>query len=956
MSKKIEEIAGGLDLVIQNNEKIIKQMEEINQGYTSFDTELNKSAKKIIDSQKKLSGANETERKQLEDNAKAADRIVKARENYKKALSENEKEIRTIKKTQRELIKQQELEKKVVDSAEGSYDQLSAQYALAKRQLNAMSKEERSATESGKALEAEAKAIRDEMKELQEATGNNALKVGDYTMVNEALSKQLSEMPGLLGNVSGGVDSLKQRFIQLLKNPIVAVLAAVSAALIGLFKAFKSTRSGSLLLENSMTTISSTMDVAKSRVRNYTAEVSENVKKQGFWKTAWQEINKAVNPAVAAMEAAEKQTEDGTKSFAEQVKTVKELSKEIIALNDAYIDIENESLIRIANLQAEADLLSIVADDDSKSMAEMIKARNRLMKVEVERAKEAEKLTQERLKVSELEIEKAIELNHLRRTDTGELISVTKEGIEIEKAYSEVKVQAIQASNEVIRVEAENAQKRRMIELDVFEQRLDLLLDVADRQKTINEQQIADDRLSLSERVDILEQTDKLIQDSFNDQMDLFEADLGVNLDRQKLMNLNNQEIVEYAEGLEMSERATNRLREVIMERRQAVNDLAVAERDLTEKTYQAQLEAFDNATELAILRAKNAEATELQITTMTIEAQIARYRKELELSKKFNKQISDTEIAIIEEKIKELQGKLDDEVEGRNFWEKLGFTEEEGSKIVGGLKDTYANIIQTLTTFADQRSELAQQNVDAANKEVESAENALDRQIELAELGYANNIQDAQRNLQLAQQTQTQAQEEQQKALQAKQRLETVEQGVSLITASANIIKTFSAIPIIGWALGIAAVGSMLAAFTASKVRAKKAAQFSEGGYEEIEGGTHASGNDTIFGYANHTELRAEKGESIGIFNARARKKYGRMLPDMVEDANKLRLEEKYTKAFDLDLLPIHTNKENFDSQDLKDIKKILSRMERQGRENTSTDKSGRRIEKRGNITKIIS
>lgn len=76
-------------------------------------------------------------------------------------------------------------------SAEGSYAKLSAQYALNTKALDKMSEEERKNTEAGRTLQQETLALRDKMKLLKEAQGNNTLSVGDYTnSILKAFDKQ----------------------------------------------------------------------------------------------------------------------------------------------------------------------------------------------------------------------------------------------------------------------------------------------------------------------------------------------------------------------------------------------------------------------------------------------------------------------------------------------------------------------------------------------------------------------------------------------------------------------------------------------------------------------------------------------------------------------------------------------------------------------------------------------
>lgn len=89
---------------------------------------------------------------------------------------------------------------KINQSAEGSYNRLSAQYSLNKIYLNNMTKAERENTGEGRKLVEQTKEIYEEMKRLQEATGKFQLNVGNYTQASDAIiayGDRLKESLGL---------------------------------------------------------------------------------------------------------------------------------------------------------------------------------------------------------------------------------------------------------------------------------------------------------------------------------------------------------------------------------------------------------------------------------------------------------------------------------------------------------------------------------------------------------------------------------------------------------------------------------------------------------------------------------------------------------------------------------------------------------------------------------------
>ena len=125
-----------------------------------------------------LSGATEEQRKAILENTEASDRLA---QEYTK-LAEQQLAAKTEKaKLTAASREEAQIAKLVVqynNSAEGSYNKLSAQYRLNKIALNEMSEAQRKNTEYGRKLEAETKAIYEEMNRLQKATGKSQLQVG----------------------------------------------------------------------------------------------------------------------------------------------------------------------------------------------------------------------------------------------------------------------------------------------------------------------------------------------------------------------------------------------------------------------------------------------------------------------------------------------------------------------------------------------------------------------------------------------------------------------------------------------------------------------------------------------------------------------------------------------------------------------------------------------------------
>lgn len=122
------------------------------------------------------------------------DPLAQAQEKLAYAQSEENRQLKLYSTQIREANQIAQLQATIANSAEGSYNRLSAQYALNKIRLNQMSAAEREAADSGKKLEAETNAIYQQMIKLQEATGNYRLSVGHYQKTWDGLGISISQV------------------------------------------------------------------------------------------------------------------------------------------------------------------------------------------------------------------------------------------------------------------------------------------------------------------------------------------------------------------------------------------------------------------------------------------------------------------------------------------------------------------------------------------------------------------------------------------------------------------------------------------------------------------------------------------------------------------------------------------------------------------------------------------
>lgn len=178
-----------------------------------------------------------------------------------------------------------------------------------------------------------------------------------------------------------------------------------------------------------------------------------------------------------------------------------------------------------------------------------------------------------------------------------------------------------------------------------------------------------------------------------------------------------------------------------------------------------------------------------------------------------------------------------------KGIWALLGVEDETGQD---RFKKAVSTILDSLNQLAEARVREARAAVEAAEEKVRAAESALNEEKKIAEDGHANNVSIRQLELTDAKKARDQALKEESKAKRAQILLDSVGQVSSLVSASADIFKSFAKIPIVGVPLAIAAIGLMFGTFAKVKADALKAAsvpKLRKGA--KIEGRTHEEGGE---------------------------------------------------------------------------------------------------------------
>lgn len=348
-------------------------------------------------------------------------------------------------------------------------------------------------------------------------------------------------------------------------------------------------------------------------------------------------------------------------------------------------------------------------------------------------------------------------------------------------------------------------------------------------------------------------------------------------------------------------------------------------------------------------------DRNERQKTLFRLQQEKARLEAILKLNKTAINKMTPEEIAAIKMTIAGIE-KETKRLGYDNFYELLGIGLDPGQQ--SALNTAIGSVKDSIGSLVDSWNAAAEAAINAANAQVNAAQRTLDAEIEARNAGYANEVETAQKELELAKKNQETALKEQRKAQKAQLAVDSITQASSLITASANIWKSLSVIPVVGPGLAAAALVTMWASFAAAKIKAVQVSkqnteQYGEGTVELLSGGSHQSGHDVDLGTKpDGTKRRAEGGEFFAVINKRNSRKYRNIIPDVIKSFNDGTFASRYMAAYDkLGNFALTTD----NGTDVSRLEKSVEEIRRQNETRIYTDSKGNTIFVYKNLTRKL-
>lgn len=575
-------------------------------------------------------------------------------------LEKENKSLRTdLKKTDEELAQENKTRTDLTKQMAKNQQQIGKEKAARKDNINVIQSEEKSinslkaenaklrkerdnttvATEEGRKkideLNEKINENNEIIKENTDALTQQKIGIGGYSDGIKQAVADLDQMPGATGRAANAGKGLLGVFKSILANPIGLILTLLVGTVALVTKAFKGTRTGSLVFRKGMADISSRIDIGLKKLGDFGRKIHDIFTSEEGIKGAFESAKESFSDwwqtvKTSGIRGALEKHAEAAKKLKNEVEELADLKKSLIDLKDTFIDIDAALSVDIANLNKLGDVHRTIADDVTKSFQDR------------EAAAEKARTTSEQAAIKEIDL--ARQRFTIAQQEVTIMEAKGKFDAELIQSRTDAQVTLIEAEKAYTLTVRENERQRSELKQDRLERELDFIIDVFDSQKTVNEKLIADDYRTYKERLAILEETWRLADESFDQQIKNIEQFTDKQIDVNKLLELNNQQSIEYIRTLGLSEIIEGRALEIIKERRLAVSDLNEAEtelnREMTERR-EAALERLSELNEEKLLRDTEILEEERDIR---IEFETERYESAIE-----NELLLDEELEAIE-------------------------------------------------------------------------------------------------------------------------------------------------------------------------------------------------------------------------------------------------------------------------------------------------------------------
>lgn len=993
------------DLVAPDNAitDLITQLQDLMKQYKETAGGIKAEAQQLVESIKKVSGATDDGRNATKQAATDADRLAKAQRDLAFAQSETAKEIAELKAAQNEANQINKLTVKLNNSAEGSYDRLSAQYSLNKIRINAMTQAERDQAEETEGLITKTRELYEEMKRMQEETGKHQLNVGNYPQVTAAVagySDKLTEAVGLnnafglsllaLGRggteskaiftaMGDGVKALGKSLMGLLTNPVFIAIAGIAGAgaafkwwydyNAGLVEATRLTqqftgKSGDNLkaYRNQVQAVADTFDKDFKEVL-----IASNAVAKQFGITADEALNLIQDGFVAGADA-NGEFLDTLKEYpayfkeagisADQFVAIVAQSNKAGIFSDKGVDAIKEANLRLREMTtATAEALDAIGISSVQVQEDLQSGAKTTFQVMQEVSQKLNELPESSAAVGTAIADifgGAGEDAGLQYLQTLKDISLNLDDVKSKAGIlGELQEKQLQSQ-----LELQNALAGLFDmtggNFETLQTRVKIFVNGALTGLITGVINLINYVVDLYNNSLFIRAAWQGIVVTFKNAFDTIGNLFGYFMDIIRSVGTTIKGVFtldwdELKEGLNGFAQALPKL--VNAQIQDVRENITEGIQDINNRLTPITIPVTVDDAEVEKVATQVANTVQKTVNSGTGVKPIERMLglTPIDTSHLQGKAVATTQTTLA------AVGKTVDEVaeeqktRGTDIYSMFGLNLDDNTK--AGIDASYQYAMDALNSFVDEYVAASDRKVERADREVDAAQKALEMEIEARNAGYAHNVATAQKELEMAKRNQEKALAEQKKAQKAQAAIQTIQQIGDMVTATAMIWGQ------LGFPWAIPALAIMWGSFAASKIKAAQLAKsesYGDGTVEMLVGGSHQSGNDIDLGTKpDGTRRRAEGGEFFAVINKRNSRKYRNIIPDVINSLNNGTFADKYMNAYaggDGVTLTVQNQ-----SSDLRELSDDVREIREQNKRRIFVDKDGNVIEIYKNLTRKI-
>ena len=528
------------------------------------------------------------------------DEQVKAKIRFQKANQAQKKEL------QDELILQ--------DKQAGTLEKLSAKNRQLRREREKLNLETEEGKKRLKEINEELDDNNEVIRENSDALKKQKLNVGNYT---ESIQEATGEIGGMIKGIKDSIEGIKDQAkafmiqaksadtsakkIRLIGKAIKASGIGLLIAMLGsVVSSLGDTREGVLAMQGTMQKATATISMLGSKIMDKFEAIGLKIEKtslkiQDFFGSGdmtESELEKRLIEIDARLEVLANKKYDPGAVFENIDETIKKTFEyeDALARATQTIDKNNKA---IEELRGEEELLSEQAGDMTLSFDKQRQAQAQYNKVLKDRIGKEKELAEANvdlqvLKIRQKLIEKGFQYNN-EQIKNLEFLKDEEARMKINSdqlaELADAKRELIAIDNELASAQAKNAMEARNTAKDDFEKQLDYAIDAFDVQKTINERIINNEKTTLAQRDALTEETRRLADSAFANQVKLVQDYTKQRIDFDKLLKMTDEaEIRRTLDKFDLNETTLTRILEILKERKIVNQDLADIEDETAKK------------------------------------------------------------------------------------------------------------------------------------------------------------------------------------------------------------------------------------------------------------------------------------------------------------------------------------------------------------------------------------